>query len=82
LSTSRTDSLTAGGAAPLEALNGGFQLGFAAGAIAALAAAIVGGVLLRPKPMAAAEPDDVPDEELLPAALRLDCVRGPLPFGR
>jgi hypothetical protein len=51
LSTWRTDTLLADGAAPLEALNGGFRLAFAAGAMAALAAAVVGGTLLRPKPM-------------------------------
>jgi len=51
ISTSRTASLTADGVAPLEALNGGFQVAFAAGAVAAAAAAVIGGVLLRPKPM-------------------------------
>jgi EmrB/QacA subfamily drug resistance transporter len=67
LSTWRTDSLTAGGTAPLEALNGGFQLAFAAGAVAALAAAIVGGVFLRPKPMVAPMPEES-DEEPCPEA--------------
>ena len=51
ISTSRTASLTADGVAPLEALNGGFQVAFAAGAVAAAAAAVIGGVFLRPKPM-------------------------------
>jgi hypothetical protein len=51
LSSARTDSLLADGVAPLEALNGGFQAGFAVGAAFALAAAVVGGAFLRPKPM-------------------------------
>jgi MFS family permease len=51
LSEWRTDSLLADGTAPLEALNSGYQLSFAAAAVAALAAAIIGGVFLRPKPM-------------------------------
>src|SRR6478609_6846090 len=37
--------------APLEALNGGFQVAFAVGAGAAALAAVVGGLFLRPKPM-------------------------------
>jgi EmrB/QacA subfamily drug resistance transporter len=61
LSTWRTESLAADGAGPLEALNGGFQLAFAVGAGAALAAAVVGGTLLRPKPMADLEPHVVLD---------------------
>jgi len=56
LSDHRTGSLLAAGAAPLEALNGGFRVAFAAGAVAALLAAVAGGVLLRPRPMAAPEP--------------------------
>lgn len=51
ISTTRTETLTAAGEAPLEALNGGFQLAFAAGAVFALVAAVVGGTLLRPQPM-------------------------------
>ncbi len=65
LSTWRTDALAADGAGDLAALNGGFQLAFAAGAIAALGAAVVGGLLLRPKPMAAPEaPEPVALDEL------------------
>ena len=56
LSTWRTDDLAASGASPLEALNGGYQLAFAAGAVMAAAAAVIGGALLRPKPMQAPEP--------------------------
>ena len=51
LSTWRTTALSANGAAPLEALNGGFQWAFAAGAVAAVGAAVAGGVFLRPRPM-------------------------------
>lgn len=56
LSTSRTESLAASGSSHLEALNGGFQLAFAVGAAAATAAAVLGGVLLRPRPMTAPDP--------------------------
>lgn len=59
LSTWRTDALTASGSAPLEALNGGFQVAFAAGAAAAAGAALAGGLLLRPKPMAMPEEEQV-----------------------
>ena len=62
LSTSRTESLLADGVAPLEALNGGFQASFAVGAVFALAAAVIGGVFLRPKPMQMPEMDGEPDE--------------------
>lgn len=58
LSSARTEALLADGVAPLEALNGGFQAGFAVGAAFALAAAVVGGAFLRPKPMG------VPDAEV------------------
>ncbi|MCW2768415.1 MAG: drug resistance transporter, EmrB/QacA subfamily [Nocardioides sp.] len=51
LSTSRESSLLADGSSHVEALNGGLQLAFAAGAVAALAAAVIGGAFLRPKPM-------------------------------
>jgi len=51
ISTARTTSLTDAGTAPLEALNGGFQVAFAAGAVFAAVAALVGGLLLHPKPM-------------------------------
>lgn len=62
LSTARTESLAASGAAPLEALNGGFQIAFAAGAVAAALAAVVGGVFLRPKPMTAPGGAEVAEE--------------------
>jgi MFS family permease len=63
LSSWRTESLADAGSAPLEALNGGFQLAFAAGAIAAAAAALAGGVLLRPKPMSMDAHGSVDEEE-------------------
>ncbi len=55
VSDSRTASLAAGGAAPVEALHGGLQVAFAVGAVAAGLAALVGGTLLRPQPMAMPE---------------------------
>jgi EmrB/QacA subfamily drug resistance transporter len=61
ISTARTEALTEAGTAPLEALNGGFQVAFAAGAVFAAVAAVVGGVFLRPKPMSM--PADVEAEE-------------------
>jgi EmrB/QacA subfamily drug resistance transporter len=67
VSSSRTSSLVADGAGSLEALNGGFQLAFAVGAVFAGLAAVIGGAFLRPKPMAAMDPHDVvPDEEPCP----------------
>ncbi len=69
LSSWRTSSLVADGAGSLEALNGGFQLAFAAGAVFAGLAAVIGGVFLRPRPMAAMDPQAaVPDEEPCPDA--------------
>jgi predicted MFS family arabinose efflux permease len=65
LSTWRTDALTADGLSQLEALNGGFQLAFAAGAGFAALAAVIGGVFLRPKPMVVPV-DVVPEEEPYP----------------
>jgi len=63
ISTARTETLAAGGAAPVEALNGGLQAAFAAGAVAAALAAVVGGLFLRPRPMAAPEHPEVDVEE-------------------
>jgi len=60
VSTARTESLAAAGSAPVEALNGGLQAAFAVGAVFALLAAVVGGVYLRPKPMAG--PDEAPED--------------------
>jgi hypothetical protein len=47
LAASRTDSLLASGEDALEALNGGYQVAFLAGAVFAARAAVVGFVLLR-----------------------------------
>jgi MFS family permease len=60
LSEGRTTALLADGTAPLQALNSGLQLAFAAGAVSALLAAVVGGALLRPRPMQLpeAEPEE------------------------
>jgi EmrB/QacA subfamily drug resistance transporter len=52
VSDSRTASLAAGGSSAVEALHGGLQVAFAVGALAAALAAVVGGVFLRPQPMA------------------------------
>jgi EmrB/QacA subfamily drug resistance transporter len=68
LSTSRHDSLITSGRSQVEALNGGLQLAFAAGAVAALLAAVVGGVFLRPKPMAQMDPTQEPVGEECEAA--------------
>jgi len=62
LSTSRTDALLADGSSQVAALNSGLQLAFAAGAVAALLAAVVGGVFLRPKPMQEFDAHGVPVE--------------------
>ena len=47
LAASRTSHLVASGESALDALNGGYQLAFLAGALFALLAAAVGGALLR-----------------------------------
>ncbi|HET6939739.1 MAG TPA: hypothetical protein VFI19_14075, partial [Nocardioides sp.] len=48
----RTASLAASGSSAVEALHGGLQVAFAVSAVAAALAAFVGGVFLRPQPMA------------------------------
>jgi MFS family permease len=47
LAASRTETLAASGEGPLEALTGGYHAAFLAGAAFALAAAVIGGTLLR-----------------------------------
>jgi MFS family permease len=66
ISSSRTGSLVSSGAALPEALTGGYQVAFAAGAVMAAAAAAVGGVFLRPRPMGGhqAPADPEPEAEL------------------
>jgi sugar phosphate permease len=64
ISTARTESLLADGTSAVAALNGGLQAAFAVGAVAALLAAVAGGVFLRPKPMAGMEePEPEPEAE-------------------
>jgi MFS family permease len=54
IAASRTDTLSASGSSALEALNGGYQLAFLAGALFAALAATVGGLFFRvPRPSAA-----------------------------
>jgi EmrB/QacA subfamily drug resistance transporter len=64
LAASRTESLSAAGDGPLEALTGGYQAAFLLGALFAFAAAVVGAALLRPSSVPAAaeaEADPVAD---------------------
>ncbi len=56
ISSARTESLLADGRSEVVALNGGYQVAFAVGAAFALLAAVVGGVLLRPKAMQGMDP--------------------------
>ena len=51
VSDSRRGSLLGQGLDPVAALNGGLHVAFAVGAVAALSAAVIGGMFLRPKPM-------------------------------
>ena len=59
LAASRTDSLLASGESQLDALTGGYHLAFLVGALFAVTAAVVGAVLLRPRPVPSghAEPE-------------------------
>ena len=64
ISSSRTGSLLATGSSTSEALTGGYQVAFAAGAVMAALAAVIGGVFLRPQPMGGgAEAHGAPVEE-------------------
>jgi predicted MFS family arabinose efflux permease len=70
ISTARTESLLADGTASVDALNSGLQSGFAVGAAFALLAAVVGGALLRPKPMSGGgEPEEPVADELAEGVL-------------
>jgi len=70
LAASRTDTLLASGDTRLDALTGGYHLAFLAGALFALAAAVVGAVFLRAEiPAAGHEPAEGLGE---PAAARAD----------
>ncbi|HEX5469571.1 MAG TPA: MFS transporter [Gaiellaceae bacterium] len=68
LAASRTDDLLSSGHGQLEALNGGYHVAFLVGAAFAVAAAVIGGVLLRPK----AQPEPGPGEPLGSPAVELD----------
>ncbi len=50
LAASRTDTLLAAGESELAALTGGYHLAFLVGALFAVTAAVLGAVLLRPRP--------------------------------
>jgi MFS family permease len=54
LAAARTNTLLASGAAPLVALDGGYRIAFAVGAVFAAAAALLSAVLLRTRPHAPA----------------------------
>jgi hypothetical protein len=64
LAASRTDSLLGSGDGPLAALNGGYHIAFLVGALFAVAAAVLGSVLLRATaatvPGADYDPKEVP----------------------
>jgi EmrB/QacA subfamily drug resistance transporter len=53
LAASRTETLAGSGSGELEALTGGYHAAFLVGALFAAGAALIGGLLLRPKPMEA-----------------------------
>jgi hypothetical protein len=57
LAASRTDTLLASGDSTAEALTGGYHVAFLVGAIFAIAAAALGGLLLRQGAYAAAHPE-------------------------
>jgi MFS family permease len=58
LAASRTDTLLASGESQQAALAGGYHLAFLVGALFALAAAVIGAVVLRPAAAPAADADD------------------------
>jgi len=67
LAAARTDSLRASGTGALAALNGGYHASFLAGAVFAVAAAVVGAALLRATAAAASDHVDVAAREAAPA---------------
>jgi MFS family permease len=70
LAASRTDALAASGEGALAALTGGYHAAFLVGGLFALAAAVIGGALLRPGvPQAGAEGEAATD---VPAAVEAD----------
>jgi EmrB/QacA subfamily drug resistance transporter len=78
----RTGDLLAGGSSQVEALNGGYQVAFLAGAGAALAAGLIGGLFLRSVAMPSGDPHgaagsdghDVPAQRDELDELDADCV--------
>jgi EmrB/QacA subfamily drug resistance transporter len=67
LAAARTETLEASGHSTLEALNGGYQASFLAGALFALAAAVIGGWLLRTRHAPAAEGEPADEAASVPA---------------
>ena len=68
LAASRTESLSASGSGELAALAGGYHAAFLVGAIFAASAAAIGGLLLRPREIAAAHVEDAAREPVAEAA--------------
>ena len=68
LAASRTESLSASGSGELEALAGGYHAAFLVGAIFAASAAAIGGLLLRPREIAAAHVERAAREPVAEAA--------------
>jgi len=67
LAAARTDALLTSGEDALAALNGGYHASFLAGAVFAVAAAVVGAALLRATAAAASDHVDVAAREAAPA---------------
>jgi EmrB/QacA subfamily drug resistance transporter len=65
LAASRTSSLLATGQDPVAAINGGYHVAFVVGAVFAVAAAVLGAVLLRPG-LPGAEPGGEADDGITP----------------
>jgi sugar phosphate permease len=69
LAASRTDALAASGDDALAALTGGYHAAFLVGGLFALAAAVIGGALLRPGVSQAGAEGEATD---VPAAMEAD----------
>jgi MFS family permease len=70
LAASRTDSLLASGDGTLDALTGGYHAAFLAGALLALAAAVIGAALLRPSAATPGHEEAAEGGEPAPAGAR------------
>jgi EmrB/QacA subfamily drug resistance transporter len=78
LAASRTDVLLADGEGELTALTGGYHAAFLVGAIFAIVAAALGGLLLRVQtPQAAAEPEEAVGEPAPCSSFSVGRPRGP-----